>query len=74
MFFKSCISELFKIGNQIRRDPHDVGPLHELQYWRSVLAKYTSIVEFVASRPFCNYLTCLILSRSKIVKVCRVYN
>lgn len=55
-------------GDQIRRDPYDVGPLHELEYWRSMLTKYTSIAEFIESRPFVGYYTCLKLSRSKLLK------
>jgi len=55
-------------GQQIRRDPPDVGPLNELEYWRSMLTHYTSIVEFVLSKPFNNHLQCLILSHSKLVK------
>ncbi|XP_062548437.1 dynein axonemal heavy chain 8 [Armigeres subalbatus] len=55
-------------GDQIRRDPYDVGPLHELEYWRSMLTKYTSIAEFIESRPFIGYYTCLKLSRSKLLK------
>ncbi|XP_055595824.1 dynein axonemal heavy chain 8 [Uranotaenia lowii] len=55
-------------GNQIRRDPYNVGPLHELEYWRSMLTKYTSIAEFIDSRPFQSYYMCLKLSRSKLLK------
>jgi dynein heavy chain, axonemal len=55
-------------GEQIRRDPPDVGPLNELEFWRSQLAKYAAIVEFVNSRPFNNFLTCLSLSHSKLLK------
>ncbi|EDS37982.1 ciliary dynein heavy chain 5 [Culex quinquefasciatus] len=55
-------------GNQIRRDPYDVGPLHELEYWRSMLTKYTSIAEFIESQPFLRYQYCLKLSRSKLMK------
>ncbi|XP_058453053.1 dynein axonemal heavy chain 8 [Malaya genurostris] len=59
-------------GDQIRRDPYDVGPLHELEYWRSMLTKYTSIAEFIESRPFLNYQHCLKLSRSKLLKKWRL--
>jgi dynein heavy chain, axonemal len=60
-------------GKQIKKDPHDVGPLNELEYWRSMLTKYASIVEFVGSRPFANFLTCLTLSHSKLVKVGSIF-
>lgn len=56
-------------GNQIRRDPYDVGPMQELQYWQEMLTRYTSITEFVSEKPFQNHLMCLIMSRSKLVKV-----
>jgi dynein heavy chain, axonemal len=55
-------------GQQIRRDPPDVGPLNELEFWRSQLATYAAIVEFVNSRPFNNFLACLSLSHSKLLK------
>lgn len=56
-------------GRQIRRDPVDVGPLQEKLFWQGLLTKYTSIVEFVASKPFANHFACLIMSRSKLVPV-----
>lgn len=55
-------------GHQIRRDPNDVGPLHELEYWRSMLIRYISITEFVSSKEFLNHFICLQLSKSKLVK------
>lgn len=51
-------------GKQIQRDPPDVGPLHMLVNWRQMLAKLTSITEFVTSRAFNNHKDCLTLSRS----------
>lgn len=42
-------------GKQIQRDPPDVGPLHMLVNWRQMLAKLTSITEFVTSRAFNNH-------------------
>lgn len=55
-------------GQQIRRDPIDVGPHNELEYWQQNLTRYTSVVEFVSSKPFLNHLACLIQSKSKLVK------
>lgn len=58
-------------GKQIQRDPPDVGPLHMLVNWRQMLAKLTSITEFVTSRAFNNHKDCLTLSRSsKLLNVC----
>lgn len=57
-------------GKQILRDSADVGPLQMLVNWRRMLARYTSIKEFVSSQAFNNHKTCLILSRSsKLLKV-----
>ncbi|KAI8124809.1 axonemal, Dynein heavy chain 8 [Lucilia cuprina] len=56
-------------GKQILRDAPDVGPLQMLVNWRRMLARYTSIKEFVSSQAFNNHKTCLILSRSsKLLK------
>lgn len=55
-------------GHQIRRDPNNVGPLHELEYWRSLLTRYTSVVEFVSSKEFLHHFICLKMSKSKLVK------
>lgn len=60
-------------GQQIRRDTIDVGPLNELEYWHQMLLRYASIYEFVSDKPFQNHLTCLILAKSKLVKVCIFY-
>lgn len=54
-------------GRQVRKDPVNVGPHNELEYWQQQLARYTSIVEFVASKPFLNHLACLVQSKSKLV-------
>lgn len=54
-------------GQQLRCDPPDVGPHNELEYWQQQLGRYTSIVEFVSSRPFLNHLACLVQSKSKLV-------
>lgn len=51
-------------GKQIQRDTPDVGPLQMLVNWRRMLARYTSITEFVTSRAFNNHKDCLTLSRS----------
>lgn len=59
-------------GQQIRRDPYNSGPMDELDYWQSMLTRYTSITEFVSDKPFQNHLQCLILSRSKLVKKWKV--
>lgn len=56
-------------GKQIRRDPPDVGPLNELEYWRQILATYTSVHEFIITKPFLYHFKCLQLSRSKLVLV-----
>lgn len=57
-------------GNQIQKDSPDVGPLQMLVIWRRMLARYTSIKEFVSSQAFNNHKACLTLSRSsKLLKV-----
>lgn len=56
-------------GRQIRRDPPDVGPLNELEAWQQMQTRYASIIEFTSSKPFINHLSCLIKSKSKLVKV-----
>lgn len=55
-------------SSQVRKDEEDVGPMDELKYWRYMLAKYTSITEFIATREFVNFYTVLKLSRSKWVQ------
>lgn len=65
------IKMILVIGNQIRRDRDDAGPLNELEYWRQNLASFTSASEFVATKVFKNHLECLSLSRSKLVAVNR---
>uniref|UniRef100_A0A1A9WR67 AAA+ ATPase domain-containing protein n=1 Tax=Glossina brevipalpis TaxID=37001 RepID=A0A1A9WR67_9MUSC len=56
-------------GKQILRDGPDVGPLQMLVNWRRMLARYTSIKEFVSSKAFNNHKICLTLSRSsKLLK------
>lgn len=62
------IETIITQGQQIQRNPPDVGPINELEYWQSVLTRYTSIVEFVSSKPFLNHLECLVQSKSKIVR------
>lgn len=54
-------------GQQLRRDPPDVGPHMELEYWQQQLARYTSIGEFVTSKPFLHHLSCLELSKSPLI-------
>lgn len=54
-------------GQQLRQDPPDVGPHNELEYWQQQLARYTSIVEFVSSKPFLHHLECMVQSKSKLV-------
>lgn len=56
-------------GHQIRQNTEEIGPANELEYWRSMMTKYNNIVEFSNSKPFLNYLRCLKLSRSKLIKV-----
>jgi dynein heavy chain len=56
-------------GHQIRQNTEETGPANELEYWRSMMTKYNNIVDFTNSKPFINHLTCLKLSRSKLVKV-----
>lgn len=53
--------------DQIKQDPPTVGPLDELEYRRTILAKFTAIVEFVETREFNNFLTVLKMTRSKLV-------
>lgn len=54
-------------GQQLQQDPPDVGPHNELEYWQQQLARYTSIVEFVSSKPFLHHLECMVQSKSKLV-------
>lgn len=63
------IKMILVIGDQVRRDKDDAGPLNELEYWRQNLSAYTSASEFVATQAFQNHLQCLRLSRSKLVAV-----
>ncbi|EDV57152.2 LOW QUALITY PROTEIN: uncharacterized protein Dere_GG23061, partial [Drosophila erecta] len=58
-------------GKQIQRDTPEVGPLQMLVNWRRMLARYTTITEFVTSRAFNNHKDCLTLSRSsKLLNIC----
>lgn len=61
---KSVVME----SQQVRKDSSDVGPLDELEYWRSMLAKFSSITEFVATKEFNNFHKALKLSKSKWVQ------
>uniref|UniRef100_A0A182SSL6 Dynein heavy chain tail domain-containing protein n=1 Tax=Anopheles maculatus TaxID=74869 RepID=A0A182SSL6_9DIPT len=56
-------------GDQIEQAPHYVGPLVELEYWRTILTRYTSISEFTESKVFLQFLESLKISRGKLVKV-----
>lgn len=61
---KSVISQ----GNQLASFTSECGPLSELQHWRHMLTKFNNVLEFTDSQAFQNYLKCLKLSRSKLVK------
>lgn len=56
-------------GHQIVHDGPDAGPLTELEHWRNMLARLNTVVEFTDSKPFQNYMKCLMLSRSKLIEV-----
>ncbi|XP_035785030.1 dynein heavy chain 8, axonemal-like [Anopheles albimanus] len=56
-------------GDQIEQAPHQAGPLVELEYWRTVLTRYTSISEFTEQKVFKQFLHCLKLSRCKLVRM-----
>ncbi|XP_052872308.1 dynein axonemal heavy chain 8 [Anopheles cruzii] len=56
-------------GDQIEAAPHYVGPAVELEYWRTVLTRYTSISEFTEQKVFRQFLACLKISRSKLVRL-----
>ncbi|XP_046868615.1 dynein axonemal heavy chain 5-like [Drosophila willistoni] len=66
-YFQQWLRQIQSIlveGKQIQRDTPDAGPLQMLVNWRRMLARYTSITEFVTSRAFNNHKDCLTLSRS----------
>lgn len=55
-------------GNQLASFTSKCGPQAELQHWRHMLTKFNNVMEFTDSKAFQNYLRCLKLSRSKLVR------
>ncbi|KAJ0182474.1 hypothetical protein K1T71_001843 [Dendrolimus kikuchii] len=59
-------------SQQLRREPSNIGPLAELDYWRRQLTKFTSIIEHIKSTPCHMYLHTLIRAKSKLLKKWRM--
>ncbi|GIY72849.1 dynein gamma chain, flagellar outer arm [Caerostris extrusa] len=55
-------------SGQIRMEADDVGPLYELRYWRYVLCRLSSVVEFVQSNKFLTVIKLLTAAQSRILK------
>lgn len=58
--------------HEIQKDPYDVGPLDELERRRAILAKYATIVDFLGTKEFNNFLIVLKMTRSKLVEKYRM--
>lgn len=54
--------------NQLRREDEFVGPMVEIAYWRTQLARFTSIVEFFNSDECRAHVLLLQYGRSKTIK------
>ncbi|XP_022920277.2 dynein axonemal heavy chain 8 [Onthophagus taurus] len=54
---------------QLRRENEFTGPLAEIEYWRRQLARFTSILEFLNTQECKVHLQCLLLARSKLMKI-----
>ncbi|KAJ2947929.1 hypothetical protein O0L34_g9722 [Tuta absoluta] len=55
-------------SQQLRREPANIGPLAELDYWRRQLTSFTSIIEHIKSDPCQMYIHTLIRVNSKLLK------
>ncbi|GIY16074.1 dynein heavy chain 8, axonemal [Caerostris darwini] len=60
--------EVIAESGQIRMEADDVGPLYELRYWRYVLCRLSSVVEFVQSNKFLTVIKLLTAAQSRILK------
>lgn len=56
-------------AGQIRKEKDDIGPIAELEYWRKLLTKFMSVVEFIKSEKMKMCLQCMRWSRSKLLPV-----
>ncbi|GFQ71799.1 dynein heavy chain 8, axonemal [Trichonephila clavata] len=63
------IQEVIAESGQIRMEADDVGPLHELRYWRYILCRLSSVVDFVQSDKFQTVIKILIAAQSRILKL-----
>nr|CAD7194916.1 unnamed protein product [Timema douglasi] len=63
------IEQVLTQSHQLRREKDDVGPTAELEYWRRLLVKFTSIVEHIKSMQCKMFIQCLIQANSKLLKV-----
>ncbi|KPJ08753.1 Dynein heavy chain 8, axonemal [Papilio machaon] len=59
-------------SQQLRREPSNIGPLAELDYWRRQLTTFTSIIEHIKSEACQMYIHTLIRAKSKLIKKWRL--
>ncbi|PSN47670.1 Dynein heavy chain 8 [Blattella germanica] len=62
------IEQVLTQSQHLRRERDDIGPLVELQHWRRLLAKFTSIVEHLKSQKCKHFIQFLTQCRSKLLK------
>lgn len=56
-------------SEQLRREPPDIAPRAELEHWRRILAKFSSIVEHFKSPECRTFIQLLVQAYSKLMKV-----
>ncbi|XP_035209771.1 dynein heavy chain 8, axonemal-like isoform X2 [Stegodyphus dumicola] len=63
------VQEVIAESKQIRQETDDTGPLYELQYWRYILCRLSSVVEFVQSNKFQTVIRILTCAHSRMLKL-----
>lgn len=74
--FKHWLRQITVVISQCKQivlDTPEAGPLKELEHWRMMLTKVSNVFEFTDSRPFQSYMRCLKLSRSKLIRVRKIF-
>ncbi|XP_071043887.1 dynein axonemal heavy chain 5-like [Parasteatoda tepidariorum] len=65
------IQEVIAESGLIRQEADNVGPLQELRYWREILYKLSSVVDFVRSDKFQRTVKVLEAAQSRVLKIWR---
>ena len=57
----------------MRKEADDVGPKAELEHWKKRLARFDSLTANIKSHQCKTVVSILIVSKSKVLKVCSSY-